>query len=89
MIEKIFYQRVPRFKNFYIFFNTKDSKDGLIKIIDGSPDEIQLNIEGESSMFRLNSDPEMVSILYSYIKLKNCHLVEIAHSSSSAPVGDS
>ncbi len=89
MIEKIFYQRVPRFKNFYIFFNTKDSKDGLIKIIDGSPDEIQLNIEGESSIFRLNSDPEMVSILYSYIKLKNCHLVEIAHSSSSTPVGDS
>jgi DNA polymerase III epsilon subunit-like protein len=89
LIEKIFYQRVPRFKNFYIYFNAKDPKDGFIKILDGSPEEIQINIEGESSIFRLNSDPEMVSILYSYIKLNSCHLVEIAHRNSSTPVGDS
>lgn len=63
MLEKIFYQRIPKQPHFLI----KLSK-GLLKVQDGVPAEILIEDQlGEHEIYRLESDPDMTAIMYNYI----------------------
>jgi DNA polymerase-3 subunit epsilon len=84
-LEKIFYQKHPKFKNFYVFFNSKNPQEGFIKVVNGSPVEILFNGNQDKISIILNPDPEMVSIFYTYIDKKKINLVEIAHEDLLAP----
>jgi len=88
MLEKIFTQRIPKYKNFFLCFNSGKSKKGWIKVINGSPIEIQYTLSRKIVSIKLKPDPEMISILYNFIKKNNCHLVEITHEDFDIPVSD-
>jgi hypothetical protein len=88
MLEKIFIQRIPKYKNFFLCFNSGKSKNGWIKVINGSPIEIQYTLSRKIVSIKLKPDPEMISILYNFIKKNNCHLVEITHEDFDIPVSD-
>ena len=63
MLEKVFYQRIPKKPQFLI----KLSK-GLLKVEHGVPAEILIEDKaGDSCIYRLDSDPDMTAIMYNYI----------------------
>lgn len=63
MLEKIFYQKIPKHSQFLIKF-----AKGLVKVSHGVPAEIIIEDQsGEQGIFKLDSDPDMTAIMYNYM----------------------
>jgi DNA polymerase III epsilon subunit family exonuclease len=67
-LEKLFYKKIPKEEDFQIPLMVKDQNLGLIKIQGHRPIEMVVrNQEGDDSVYKLDGDPDMASIVCHYL----------------------
>ena len=67
-LEKLFYKKIPKDEDFQIPLIVKNENFGLIKIQGYRPIEMVIrNQDGDDSVYKLDGDPDMASIVCHYL----------------------